>query len=83
MQHFYENIGPENWFNYQDLYRMVVEKYPSGSHFIEVGSWKGRSSAFMAVEIINSGKNIKFDCVDTWEGSPEHADDYEIGRAHV
>jgi hypothetical protein len=26
----------------------------------------------MAVEIINSNKNIKFDCVDTWEGSIEH-----------
>ena len=26
----------------------------------------------MAVEIINSNKNIKFDCVDTWKGSIEH-----------
>ena len=26
----------------------------------------------MAVEIINSGKNIKFDCVDHWLGSDEH-----------
>ena len=24
------------------------------------------SAAYMAVEIINSEKNIKFDCVDTW-----------------
>ena len=41
-------------------------------HFVEVGSWKGMSAAFLAVEIINSGKNIKFDCVDTWRGSAEH-----------
>lgn len=26
----------------------------------------------MAVEIINSGKTISFDCVDTWLGSEEH-----------
>jgi hypothetical protein len=26
----------------------------------------------MSVEIINSGKQIKFDCVDTWQGSEEH-----------
>jgi len=26
----------------------------------------------MAVEIANSGKDIKFDCVDTWGGSVEH-----------
>jgi ubiquinone/menaquinone biosynthesis C-methylase UbiE len=31
----------------------------------------------MAVEIINSNKNIKFDCVDTWEGSVEHQN-YDI-----
>jgi predicted O-methyltransferase YrrM len=75
MEHFYQNIGPENWFNYEDLYHQVVLHFPTGSHFIEVGSWKGRSSAFMAVEIYNSGKNIKFDCVDTWEGSIEHSND--------
>jgi len=26
----------------------------------------------MAVEIANSGKNIRFDCVDHWRGSVEH-----------
>ena len=26
----------------------------------------------MAEQIISSGKDIKFDCVDTWEGSEEH-----------
>jgi hypothetical protein len=28
----------------------------------------------MAVEILNSNKNIKFDCIDTWKGSEEHYD---------
>ena len=28
----------------------------------------------MAVEIINSNKQIQFDCIDTWEGSEEHLD---------
>lgn len=66
MAHFYQNIG-ENWFDYQELYTTMVNKYQSGSHFVEVGSWKGRSSAYMGVEIINSNKNIRFDCVDIWE----------------
>lgn len=77
MNHFYQNIGPENWFNYEDLYSEMVSLFPSDSLFVEVGSWKGRSAAYMAVEILNSNKNIKFHCVDTWEGSPEHSD-YEI-----
>jgi hypothetical protein len=71
MEHFYHNIG-ENWFDYQDLYSQMVNYFPDKAHFVEVGSWKGRSAAYMAVEIINSQKHIKFDCVDTWEGSEEH-----------
>ena len=77
MEHFYQNIG-EDWFTYPNLYKKVVESAGNEFHFVEVGSWKGRSSVFMAVEIINSGKNIKFDCVDTWEGSVEHLDYDEI-----
>lgn len=71
MNHFYQNIG-EDWFTYPTLYKQMVGSFQDGSHFVEVGSWKGRSAAFMAVEIINSNKNIRFDCVDTWEGSEEH-----------
>jgi hypothetical protein len=72
MEHFYnENIFGENWFDYSELYKSQVNKAIDGSHFVEVGSWKGRSSAFMAVEIINSGKKIKFDCVDTWTGTED------------
>jgi hypothetical protein len=35
----------------------------------------------MAVEIINSGKKIQFDCVDTWEGDPNeqgHMEDEHV-----
>ena len=67
MEHFYSKINSENWFNYEDLYSHVVTKFNSNSHFVEVGVWKGMSACFMAVEIINSGKQIKFDCVDTWD----------------
>lgn len=66
MEHFYHNLG-EKWFNYQALYSQMVMDFPDKSHFVEVGSWKGMSSAFMAVEIINSGKDIRFDCVDLWD----------------
>lgn len=36
------------------------------------------SACFMAVEIINSGKNIKFDCVDTWEFFDSFTDISEV-----
>lgn len=67
MEHFYKEVDSEGWFDYQNLYSEMVEKFPNNSHFVEVGSWKGMSACYMAVEIINSNKNIKFDCVDTWK----------------
>lgn len=79
MEHFYR--GPEfgeDFFTYPKFYSSIVEHFPSGSHFVEVGSWKGKSAAYMAVEIINSGKDIKFDCVDTWTGSEEHVGVKEV-----
>lgn len=67
MEHFYQNV--EGWFNYPDLFRYAVETAPQEAHFVEIGTWKGQSSAFLAVEIINSGKNIKLDCIDNFTGS--------------
>ena len=79
INHIYQNpeFG-ENWFSYPKLYSNVVNEFPSGSKFIEVGSWKGKSSAYMAVEIANSQKDIEFICIDTWEGSVEHQDFKEL-----
>lgn len=51
------------------FYTMIYDQLPSNSHIVEIGSWKGRSSSHMAVMIANGNKKIKFDCVDTWEGS--------------
>jgi len=70
MEHFYKDIY--GFADYLGIYRKAVKMFPSGSHFVEVGSFLGKSAVFMAVEIINSGKNIKFDCVDHWLGSDEH-----------
>lgn len=75
MDHIYQNANfEENWFTYPKLYSAMVNKFPSGSVFVEIGSWKGKSSAYMAVEIANSQKYIDFFCVDTWKGSEEHTD---------
>ncbi len=76
-----EQFG-EDWFSYPELYRSMVRRFPSGSKFVEIGSWKGKSSAFMAVEIANSNKAIEFYCVDTWLGSSEHKDMEGIDRLY-
>lgn len=64
MEHYYQLT--EGWFNYTELYSDMVNKFPTNSHFVEIGTWQGTSSVYMGVEIVNSGKKIKFDCVDPW-----------------
>jgi len=78
MRHFYQTIP--GWFSFRGLYEQAVKEAPNPAHFVEVGCWKGRSSAFMAVEIINSGKKVRLDCVDTWLGSkePKHLADPSV-----
>lgn len=80
MEHFYNlpHMG-EDWFTYPRLYKAMVESFPSGSKFVEIGVWKGKSAAFLAVEIINSGKQITVDGIDTFGGSAgEHDNIKEI-----
>lgn len=62
MEHFYQNI--EGWFSYEYVYKDIVKQADDNSLFVEIGSYKGKSAAFMAVEIANSGKKIKFECID-------------------
>lgn len=75
MEHIYNQPSfGQHWFSYPNLYSTMVQRFPTGSKFVEVGVWKGMSAAYMAVEIANSGKNIDFYCVDHWLGSEEHYD---------
>ncbi len=78
IEHFYKNI--QGWFDFQNHYTRMVDQAVDGAHFVEVGTWKGTSAAYMAVEIANSGKKIQFDCVDTWQGSDEavHQNDHHV-----
>jgi hypothetical protein len=39
---------------------------------VEVGSWKGKSTAFLLVEAWNKSPRIEIYAVDTWLGSEEH-----------
>jgi len=70
MEHFWKNVP--GWFSDDDVnfYRHMVDTINAPAHFVEVGCWKGRSASFMAVEIIRSGKQIQFDCVDNFIGDP-------------
>lgn len=70
LNHFYSSI--HGHFDFQRPYTYMVNLFNDGAHFVEIGAYYGKSSAYMSVEIANSGKKIKFDVIDTWRGSPEH-----------
>lgn len=59
----------DGWFDFEDVYEEIVALYDNAT-FVEVGSWLGRSAAFMGDLIKKSGKNIKFYAVDTWQNGP-------------
>lgn len=67
MKHFYQNIP--GWFDFSNIYEVMVKIAPESAHFVELGSWKGKSAAFMCVEITNNRPDIKFDCIDIWTGA--------------
>jgi hypothetical protein len=69
MEHFYETV--DGWFNFREIYDSALREARDGAVFVEIGSWYGRSAAYMAVEIANSRKQIEFYCVDTWKGSAD------------
>lgn len=74
MEHFYISLPGENWFNYEEFYKLVVKQLPKDSKIVEVGSWLGRSISYFIVESINKQKNVQCYCVDIWEPYSEIKD---------
>ncbi len=73
MKHFFRGI--QGWCSFVPMYADEVGKADDDAIFVEIGAWKGKSTAYMAVEIINSGKDIEFHTVDTFKGSDEKVHD--------
>ena len=69
-----------NTFTYPCLYSAIVRscKNKPEYHFVELGTFKGKSAFYMGKEIEQHMKTtdtkIIFDTVDTFEGSVEHQD---------
>jgi predicted O-methyltransferase YrrM len=53
----------DGWFDFFNLYDEMINKFDNAS-FLEVGTWKGRSTVYMADKIKESGKNIKLTAID-------------------
>ena len=81
MEHIYQkSCFGEDWFTYPQLYKEYANGIGDGSVFVEVGSWKGKSISFLAVELVNLKKTVACYAVDTWAGSSEHQE-HDIVKA--
>jgi cephalosporin hydroxylase len=63
----------KNWadipgfFDFMDIYDQAVAEAKDGDRLVEVGTFLGKSAAYMALKIQESGKNLKFLAVDSWD----------------
>jgi hypothetical protein len=67
MKHFYESLDGYFWF--QEAYRRMLDTLPLDrpSAFVEIGSYQGKSAAYLGVEILNRQLPCTLHCVDSWE----------------
>ena len=65
------------WFDWPKLYADQVASARSGSLFVEVGTWMGKSALYIGDRIQASGKSIHLVTVDTCLG----CDDYQTETA--
>ena len=72
MKHTYFNIP--GWFNYSETYDVIVDRIEPNGKIIEIGSFLGRSTHYLATSLFNANKyDVQVYCIDTFEGSSEHA----------
>jgi len=55
------------FFDFEDIYDQAVSEAHNGDILIEVGTFLGKSAAYMADRIKASGKELQFFCVDRWD----------------
>lgn len=60
----------QGWFTYATLYDEALNRVKKPSTFVEIGCWKGRSSAYMGEQIKRRMLPVEFYAIDTWKGSP-------------
>jgi len=64
----------KDWFNWAPEVWNQLTPMLSGEagkrHFLEIGSFEGRSSVWIAENMMQDGDHLR--CIDTWEGGEEH-----------
>tara|TARA_R100000995_G_scaffold12366_1_gene4998 strand:- start:460 stop:1083 length:624 start_codon:yes stop_codon:yes gene_type:complete len=88
MKQTYFNIP--GWFNYSESYDVIVDNVSEDGVIVEIGSFLGRSTHYLATSLMNANKEqVKIYSIDTFKGSSEHStlklpeDFYHIYRENL
>lgn len=85
----HNHAGIPGWFDFADLYSEQIRLADDMAHFVEVGTFYGKSASYMGVEVAKSNKKIFFDAIDLFEAggdptTPQIGDDsYEVCLENV
>ena len=64
----------KDWFNWApEVWNQLTPMLPDRLNFLEIGSFEGRSAAWIVENMMEDEGNIQ--CVDTWEGGEEHGEE--------
>ena len=67
----------KDWFNWApQVWEQLIPHLPGKPgerHFLEIGSFEGRSAVWIAENMMEAGDDLT--CIDTWEGGEEHGDE--------
>lgn len=61
----------KDWFKWApQVWSQLIPHLPERKHFLEIGSFEGRSAVWTIENMMEDGGEIV--CIDTWEGGAEH-----------
>lgn len=66
IEQIFNNIEGE--ITFPTIYTDMVKRFPSGSTFVEVGTYKGKSLAFLMMESLKQNKEFRITGVDNFIG---------------
>jgi precorrin-6B methylase 2 len=76
IDHYYHSL--EGWFCMEEQYLELLDATPEGGVFVELGCFKGKSTAFIGVEIHKRKRDINFFAIDSFQGATNSTDANEI-----
>jgi len=68
--HYYSSVP--GWCDYESFIDKAIENAEDGETIVEIGGFKGMSTAYAGIEILRKNPTIRYHVVDHFKGSTEH-----------